>query len=112
MYNQQRRKLLVKKGSYEDLVIDPDFKEYIQSDSYLDNFAIVDQNYGTNSNFDVDGKEDTVLERKAPLLPDDRISEETDIVYRNKIEYATYTIRIKNTSGKKISGIDAVISEK
>ena len=70
------------------------------------------EGYGTDSFFSVEEPLQGPVQNKIPKIPDDIVFEKTDVLYNNKLESARYTIRMKNTSGQKIIGIDARVTEK
>lgn len=107
----QTTKHKIKFGSREYWDLSPD-EVYVDSLPARRVSIATSPNYGTESFFSIDDAPETSLQNKVPKIPDDIVFEKTDILYNNKLETARYTIRMKNTSGQKIIGIDARITEK
>ena len=108
----QKRKHVVKAGSISALKMDPDSIIIKDVPTRLSGVQL-NQTHNSIGTFGVTpGDETSIGEFLVPRIPDDIVSVDKTISYKDGIATANVTIKVKNSSGKNISGVDIIYSEK
>jgi len=103
---------VVKAGSRSALKMDPDYIIIKDVPSQVSG-AKLSQTHNSFGTFEVNpGAETSIGEFLVPRIPDDIVSVDKTISYKDGIATANVTIKVKNSSGKNISGVDIIYSEK
>ena len=108
----QKRKHVVRAGSISALKMDPDSIIIKDVPTRLSGVQL-NQKHNSLGTFGVlPGDETSIGEFLVPRIPDDSVSVDKTISYKDGIATANVTIKVKNSSGKNISGVDIIYSEK
>lgn len=108
----QKRKHVVRAGSISALKMDPDSIIIKDVPTRLSGVQL-NQTHNSIGTFGVlPGDETSIGEFLVPRIPDDIVSVDKTISYKDGIATANVTIKVKNSSGKNISGVDIIYSEK